>query len=145
MQHQPPSKCRQRPLNSLKFGDMANIQQAIHVGRYRTALLQSLLKMKLPDGLVIGLYADGVAPIYFSITWFRREMNMGTEFAKELETYNAHKADLLKDASKFVLVHGDQLAGVYDTYADALREGYKLFQLKRFMVKQIQHTFFAIQ
>jgi hypothetical protein len=124
---------------------MANIQQAIHAGRYRTALLQSLLKMKLPDGLVIGLYADGVAPIYFSITWFRREMNMGTEFAKELETYNAHKADLLKDASKFVLVHGDQLAGVYDTYADALREGYKLFQLKRFMVKQIQHTFFAIQ
>jgi hypothetical protein len=124
---------------------MANIQQAIHAGRYRTALLQSLLKMKLPDGLVIGLYADGVALIYFSITWFRREMNMGTEFAIELETYNAHKADLLKDAGKFVLVHGDQLVGVYDTYADALREGYKQFQLKRFMVKQIQHTFFAIQ
>jgi hypothetical protein len=83
--------------------------------------------------------------LYFSITWFRREMNMSTELAKELETYNAHKADLLKDTGKFVLVHGDKLAGVYDTYADALREGYKQFQLKPFMVKQIQHTFFAIQ
>jgi hypothetical protein len=91
------------------------------------------------------LYIDEVALIYFLIIWFRREINMGTELAKELETYNAHKADLLKDAGKFVLVHGDQLAGVYDTYADALREGYKQFQLKPFMVQQIQHTFFAIR
>jgi hypothetical protein len=91
------------------------------------------------------LYIDEVALIYFLIIWFRREINMGTELVKELETYNAHKADLLKDAGKFVLVHGDQLAGVYDTYADALREGYKQFQLKPFMVQQIQHTFFAIR
>jgi hypothetical protein len=68
--------------------------------------------------------------LYFLITWFRRGMNVGAELAKELETYNVHKADLLKDAGKFVLVHGEQLAGVYDTYADALREGYKQFQLK---------------
>jgi hypothetical protein len=66
---------------------------------------------------------------------------MGIELAKELETYNAHKADLLKDAGKFVLVHGDQLAGVYDTYAEALREGYKQFQLKPFMVSKFNTPF----
>ena len=57
---------------------------------------------------------------------------------KELETFNKHKADLLKDAGKFALVHGDSLAGIYDTYADAIREGYKQFGLKAFLVKQIQ-------
>jgi hypothetical protein len=101
--------------------------------------------MKLSDGLVNSLYIGGAALIYFPIAWIHRGMNMDTELAKELETYNARKADLLKDAGRFVLVHGDHLAGVYDTYADALREGYKQFQLKPFMVKQIQHTFFAIQ
>lgn len=57
---------------------------------------------------------------------------------KELETFNRLKSDLLKDAGKFALVHGESLAGTYDTYADAIREGYKQFGLTPFLVKQIQ-------
>lgn len=65
-------------------------------------------------------------------------MNTTLSLEKELETFNRHKADLLKDAGKFALVQGDNLSGIYDTYADAIREGYKKFGLNAFLVKQIQ-------
>jgi hypothetical protein len=36
------------------------------------------------------------------------------------------------------LIHGGEVVGTFDTYADALTEGYKLFKLEPFLVKQIQ-------
>ena len=38
---------------------------------------------------------------------------------------------------KFVLIHGNEIAGVWDTYQDALGAGYRQFGLDPFLVKQI--------
>lgn len=39
---------------------------------------------------------------------------------------------------KFVLIHGDELSGVWGTYEDALQAGYDKFGLSPFLVKRIQ-------
>ncbi len=57
---------------------------------------------------------------------------------KELATYREKLPSLLLEEGKFALVHHGEIAGVFDTYADALAEGYKLFKLEPFLVKQIQ-------
>lgn len=59
-------------------------------------------------------------------------------FEKELETYRDKLSSLVAQEGKFVLIHDGEVAGTFDTYADALAEGYKLFQLEPFLVKQIQ-------
>jgi hypothetical protein len=56
---------------------------------------------------------------------------------QELATYNAKLSELLGNVGKFVLIKGDVIEGVYDTYADALKVGYERFKLAPFMVKQI--------
>lgn len=63
---------------------------------------------------------------------------MPTTFAKELETFEAKKQELLAESEgKFVVIQGDQFAGVWDSYEDALRAGYERFKLVPFLVKQI--------
>jgi hypothetical protein len=57
---------------------------------------------------------------------------------RELETYKAKLPELADKEGKFALVHGDQLADVFDTYADAIKEGYAKFGLEPFLVKQIE-------
>ncbi len=57
---------------------------------------------------------------------------------KEIATYREKLPSLLSQEGKFALIHHGELAGVFDTYADALGEGYKLFKLEPFLVKQIQ-------
>jgi hypothetical protein len=56
---------------------------------------------------------------------------------KEVETYNAKLPELISSVGKFVLIKGDVVEGIYDTYADALKIGYERFKLEPFMVKQI--------
>lgn len=56
---------------------------------------------------------------------------------REMDTYAAKLPDLLGNIGKFVLIKGDSVEGIYDTYADALKVGYERFQLDTFMVKQI--------
>jgi hypothetical protein len=57
---------------------------------------------------------------------------------KELETYKAKLAELKEAEGKFVLIHGDTLAGVFDTYDDAIKQGYERFGLEPFLVKQVR-------
>jgi len=58
---------------------------------------------------------------------------------KELATYEREKSRLVSESEgKFALVHGDHVAGVWDTYEDALKAGYGQFGLEPFLVKQIQ-------
>ena len=57
---------------------------------------------------------------------------------KELETYREKLPSLLLEEGKFALIHDGEVAGTFDTYADALAEGYKLFKLEPYLVKQIQ-------
>jgi hypothetical protein len=61
-----------------------------------------------------------------------------TALEKELQTYRDKLTSLLSEEGKFALVHEDTVIGTFDTYADALAEGYKLFRLEPFLVKQIQ-------
>ena len=63
---------------------------------------------------------------------------MSTTIERELEAYREKLSALLAEEGKFVLIHAGEVAGTFDTHADALAEGYKLFKLEPFLVKQIQ-------
>jgi hypothetical protein len=56
----------------------------------------------------------------------------------ELSTYQSKLPELKDQGGKFALVHGRDLIGVYGTYEDALKEGYRSCGLTPFLVKQIQ-------
>ncbi|HVS40593.1 MAG TPA: hypothetical protein VMS17_33870 [Gemmataceae bacterium] len=57
---------------------------------------------------------------------------------REWATYQANLPELLKkDAGRYVLIHGDQIVGVWDTKDQALEEGYRRFLLGPFMVHHI--------
>jgi hypothetical protein len=56
---------------------------------------------------------------------------------KELETYDRELPNLLADAGKYVLIQGDKLYGTWSTFDDVIQEGYRLFGLKPFFVRQI--------
>ena len=56
----------------------------------------------------------------------------------ELGTYESRREELLASSEgKFVLIKGDELAGVYDSQEDAIREGYRHFGNVPFLVKQV--------
>ena len=58
---------------------------------------------------------------------------------KEYQTYLRHKEQLLaKNEGKYVLIKDTQIADVYASYEDALKEGLKKFGNVPFLVKQIQ-------
>jgi hypothetical protein len=60
---------------------------------------------------------------------------------RELATYEQHKAELLAQEGRFVLIQADDIAGLYDTYNDALEEGYKRFGLDRpFLIKEVREV-----
>jgi hypothetical protein len=57
---------------------------------------------------------------------------------RELAACEHQKSRLLAEAGKFVLIHGDDVAGVWDTYQDALRAGYLKYGVDSpFLVKRI--------
>lgn len=57
---------------------------------------------------------------------------------QELATYKTKLAELKASEGKFVLIRGQEIVGIFDTYADAIKEGYGKFGLEPFLVKQIQ-------
>jgi hypothetical protein len=63
---------------------------------------------------------------------------MSTTREKDLEAFREKLPSLLAQEGKFALIHDGEVAGTFDTYADALAEGYKLFKLEPFLVKQIK-------
>ena len=44
---------------------------------------------------------------------------------------------LEKEAGRYVLIHGEQIVGVWNTNAEALAEGYRRFNLDPFLVHRI--------
>jgi hypothetical protein len=69
--------------------------------------------------------------------WRNQAMALEKEqatFARELQRL------LAEDVGKYALVHGDEVAGTYDTYQDAIQEGYEKFGLEPFLVKRIAVT-----
>lgn len=59
------------------------------------------------------------------------------ELKTELETYKKHLQGLMASQGKFVVVHGENILGTFDTYADALKAGYEKVGVKPFLVKRI--------
>ncbi len=55
----------------------------------------------------------------------------------ELETYKNLLPSLKEKEGKFALISGDELLGTFDTYSDALDEGYREKGLDPFLVKKI--------
>ena len=63
----------------------------------------------------------------------------------ELETFKEKFPELIVgNEGKYVLIHEKTVIDTYGTYEDALKEGYKQFGLKPFLVKQL-HTYEQIQ
>jgi hypothetical protein len=57
---------------------------------------------------------------------------------REMETYRRELPRLLDRQGKFMVVHGEAVAGVYETFDEALRAAYTLFKLEPFLIKEIQ-------
>ena len=58
----------------------------------------------------------------------------------ELATYEKRKDELLAHEGKYAVVHRDEIAGVWDTYEDALQAGYEKYKLEPFLVKRIERV-----
>lgn len=57
---------------------------------------------------------------------------------QELATYKTNLPEMISSEGKFVVISKDQILGIYETYADALKTGYEKVGLDSpFLVKQI--------
>lgn len=57
---------------------------------------------------------------------------------KEIATYEEQKGNLLGTSEgKFVLIHDDQIQGVFESKKDAIAQGYRQFGNVPFLVKMI--------
>ena len=66
------------------------------------------------------------------------EKSSNSGLSGELETYEAHKAELLAEhEGKFVLIKGDKIVGVYDTHEEALARGYQDYLDEPFLAHEI--------
>ena len=57
--------------------------------------------------------------------------------ATELAAYQSLLPTLSAEEGRFALIAGENLLGIYDTYGDALAEGYRARGLEPFLVKKI--------
>jgi len=57
---------------------------------------------------------------------------------KERATYQRELPVLLKDEGKFVLIHGEDIAGLFETEEEAVEAGDNRFGLEPFLVHQIR-------
>ena len=63
---------------------------------------------------------------------------MPTALDQELSFYEAHKGRLLREAEgKFVLVHGEEILGIFESEEEAISQGYQELGNVPFLVKQI--------
>jgi hypothetical protein len=80
-----------------------------------------------------------------------QEENKPMAFEQELAAFKRELPRLLAEQAsqinppRYALVQGDTVHGVWDTEADAVRAGYRLFGLNRFMVKKVEEVEQPIQ
>lgn len=75
--------------------------------------------------------------MWLLVVKFEEDLAMNNPLEVELETYIKALPQLLPNQGKYVLIGGGQIAGIYDTYDDAISIGYEKFGIKPFLVKQI--------
>ncbi len=56
----------------------------------------------------------------------------------ELKTFADKLPSLLEYEGRFAVVRGDEVGGIFETYEDALQEGYRRYKLEPFLVKKIE-------
>ena len=59
------------------------------------------------------------------------------ELAEEIRTYNTRLAEWADREGQFVLIGGTEVCGFFETYEEALAEGYGRFGLVPFLVKKV--------
>ncbi len=57
---------------------------------------------------------------------------------RELAHYDAHKGVFLDHEGKFVVIHGENVAGFWETYEDALQVACLEFGIEPFLIKKIE-------
>ncbi len=57
---------------------------------------------------------------------------------KELKTYKDKLAELDQHVGQYVVIQGDEVLGIFDTYHDAIRHGYRELGVTPFLVKMIE-------
>jgi hypothetical protein len=69
-----------------------------------------------------------------------RNSEMPSKLATELETYERELQSLLTNApGKYVLIQGSTILSKWDTYEDAIQEGYRVCGLNQtFLVKKVE-------
>lgn len=63
-----------------------------------------------------------------------------SDLDQELKTYKDSIQELLVHEGKQVLIHQDEIIGIFDTYADALDDAYEKFGTGSFLIKKISAT-----
>lgn len=63
----------------------------------------------------------------------------GTPLYEEWELYRRESARLLSEGheSRWILIKGREILGIFDTHESALREGTKRYRLQPFLIHQI--------
>jgi hypothetical protein len=59
-------------------------------------------------------------------------------FERELAAYNEHLPELLSGEGKYVVIDGEDVAGVYGTLDEALGAGHEKYGPVPFLIKKIQ-------
>src|SRR5262245_28893002 len=68
----------------------------------------------------------------------RSDRHLPRPLEQELKTYEKHREDLIGRAEgKFVLIHGEEVVGVFDSKQDAIRQGYTGLGNVPFLVRQV--------
>jgi hypothetical protein len=66
------------------------------------------------------------------------ELEYPPELETEIKTYFEKRSAYLNDAKgKYILIKGEDVIGVFDSYLDALKTGYEKYGNVAFLVKQI--------
>lgn len=55
----------------------------------------------------------------------------------EIATYDSKLPELLGSIGKFVVIKGDKVYSIFDTYNDGLKFAYKEFGIEPFLIKKI--------
>ena len=58
----------------------------------------------------------------------------------EMRTYEKHLPEWQEHEGAYVLIHGTEVNGFFDSYTEALKSGYDTFGLQPFLVKQVSAT-----
>jgi len=59
---------------------------------------------------------------------------------KELETYRSALGEWREEEGKWALIHESEVLGLFDTYREALKQGYTRVGFVPFLVKQVHQV-----